>query len=234
MVEIKGTAWCPVPGGGGGGTMKQVCFTAISSNRACHHGLHCSQINVPAHAVVVRLSECSMAGVRGKDPSSLLHCTRSAVACWAVAVGVQTFGQAHALAPGQPACWVIALRSKGRTCRSGVISGQSRGGGGGLGCYDSKPSPRCADYFGFTYVGGVFFLPLKSCHNGHPNPFPNNPTLPPTHLLQGTRALPGWGGEQSKPIPERQRWAGLWKRLCGGVLGTGMACFVPLPPQGLA
>ena len=67
--------------------MGQVCFIAISSNRACHHGLHCSQFNVPAHAVVVHLSECSKAGVRGKDPASLLHCTRSAVACWAVAVG---------------------------------------------------------------------------------------------------------------------------------------------------
>ena len=68
-------------------TMGQVCFTTISSNRACPHGLHCSQFNAPAHAVVVRLSKCSMAGVRGKDPSSLLHCTGSAVACWAVAVG---------------------------------------------------------------------------------------------------------------------------------------------------
>ena len=67
--------------------MGQVCFTAISSNRSGHHDLHCSQFNVLAHAVVVHLSECSMAGVRGKDPSSLLHYNRSVVACWAVVVG---------------------------------------------------------------------------------------------------------------------------------------------------
>ena len=61
----------------------QICFTAISSNYACHRGLHCSSFSVPAHAVGVRLSKCSMAGVRGKDPS-LLHCTKSALACGAM------------------------------------------------------------------------------------------------------------------------------------------------------
>ena len=25
----------------------QVCFTAISSNHTCHHGVHCSQFSVP-------------------------------------------------------------------------------------------------------------------------------------------------------------------------------------------
>ena len=72
--------------------MGQVCFTAISPN-ACPHGVHCSEFSVPVHAFGVRLSECSMAGVTDKVPSSLLHCTRSAVACRAA--GVQTFGQAH-------------------------------------------------------------------------------------------------------------------------------------------
>ena len=40
--------------GGGGGTMGQVCFTAISSSRACPHGLHCSQFSVPDHVLCVR------------------------------------------------------------------------------------------------------------------------------------------------------------------------------------
>ena len=44
-------------------TMAQVCFAAISSNHACHHGLHCSQFSVPVHAFSVRLSRCSLAGV---------------------------------------------------------------------------------------------------------------------------------------------------------------------------
>ena len=29
-------------------TMGQVCFSAISSNCACHKGLHCSESSVPA------------------------------------------------------------------------------------------------------------------------------------------------------------------------------------------
>ena len=44
--------------------MGQVCFTAISSNCACHHSLHCSEFSVPDHVLCVRLSECSMAGVK--------------------------------------------------------------------------------------------------------------------------------------------------------------------------
>ena len=98
---VKVTAPPPVPGGcmgtppahkhvhrggpmhkGTRATMGQVCFTAISFNRTCHHSLHYSQFSVPAHVPCVRLSKCSMAGVRGYVPSSLLHCTRSAVACW--------------------------------------------------------------------------------------------------------------------------------------------------------
>ena len=39
--------------------------------------------------------------------------------------GVQTFGQAHALAPGRPACRAVPLRGKGCACRSGVIRGQA-------------------------------------------------------------------------------------------------------------
>ena len=39
-------------------------LTAISSNRACHHCLHCSQFSVPDHVLWVPLSECSMAEIR--------------------------------------------------------------------------------------------------------------------------------------------------------------------------
>ena len=68
-------------------------------------------------------------GVRGKDPSSLLHCTTSAVACWAV--GVQTFGQAHALVPCQS-----AYRAAPR-----LGEGKMVGGGGGRPAVARSRSP---------------------------------------------------------------------------------------------
>ena len=43
----------------GGGAMGRVCFTAISSNRACHHGPHCSQFR---SCSLSPLSECSGGG----------------------------------------------------------------------------------------------------------------------------------------------------------------------------
>ena len=43
--------------------MGQVCFSAISSNRACHHGLHCSLFSVPSRVQCV-FFDCSSAGVR--------------------------------------------------------------------------------------------------------------------------------------------------------------------------
>ena len=70
------------------------------------------------------MSDRSMAGVRAKVPSSLVHCTRSAVACRAV--GVQTFGLAHALVPGRPACRAVPLLR---------VRGPSRKEGGGGGCW---------------------------------------------------------------------------------------------------
>ena len=70
----------------GWGTMGQVCFTATSSNRACHHGPHCSQFSVsdcvlcvcfpfngwgqgqgpflPPHQVSCRLLGCGNANIR--------------------------------------------------------------------------------------------------------------------------------------------------------------------------
>ena len=41
----KNGLWGLWGGGGGGAQMGLVCFTAMSSNRACHHGLHCSRFH---------------------------------------------------------------------------------------------------------------------------------------------------------------------------------------------
>ena len=79
--------------------MGQVCFTAISSNRACPTVF----IALSSVFQIIVLCACypsvQWLGLRAKVPSSLRHCTRSAVACWAV--GVQTCSQAHARTPGR-------------------------------------------------------------------------------------------------------------------------------------
>ena len=68
--------------------MGQVCFTAISSNRAC------PTVFIALRSVfqIIVLCACCPSvqwlGLRAKVPSSLRLCTRSAVACWAV--GEQT------------------------------------------------------------------------------------------------------------------------------------------------
>ena len=49
--------------------MGQVCPTAISSNHACHHSLHCLQFSDP-ECSLGPLSDSSKVGVRDKDPSS--------------------------------------------------------------------------------------------------------------------------------------------------------------------
>ena len=51
--------------------MGQVSFTAISSNRACPHGLHCSQFSVPDHVLCVRCPSVQWLGSGAKVPSSL-------------------------------------------------------------------------------------------------------------------------------------------------------------------
>ena len=54
--------------------MGQVCFTAISSNRACHHGLHCSQFSVPSRVHCVRIPVFFGWGQGARSLSSLVHC----------------------------------------------------------------------------------------------------------------------------------------------------------------
>ena len=63
-------------GKGGGGQKGQVCFTAIRSNCACHHGLHCIQFGATAQADI-------NGSEKGQGLDNSLHCTRSAVARWA-------------------------------------------------------------------------------------------------------------------------------------------------------
>ena len=77
-----------------GATMGQVCFiTAISSNRACPTVF----IALSSVFQIIVLCACcpgvQWLGLRANVPSSLRHCTRSAVACWAV--GWQTCSQAQ-------------------------------------------------------------------------------------------------------------------------------------------
>ena len=82
--------------------MGQVCFTAISSNRACPTVF----IALSSVLQIIVLCACCPSvqwlGLRAKVPSSLWHCTRSAVACWAV--GEQTCCQAHACRGGGGDC----------------------------------------------------------------------------------------------------------------------------------
>ena len=67
--------------------MGQVCFTAISSNRACPTVF----IALSSVFQIIVLCACCPSvqwlGLRAKVPSSLRHCTPSAVACWAVGHG---------------------------------------------------------------------------------------------------------------------------------------------------
>ena len=55
-------------GGGGGGTMGQVCFTAISSNCACPTVFIALSSVFQIIVLCALLSECSMAGVEGQGP----------------------------------------------------------------------------------------------------------------------------------------------------------------------
>ena len=54
------------------------------SNCSCQHGLYGFLFSAPDPMRSCLLSKCSMAGVRDKAPTSLFHCTRSAVTRWAI------------------------------------------------------------------------------------------------------------------------------------------------------
>ena len=53
--------------------MGQVCFTAISSNGACHPRSSLLSVQCARSCSLCPLSECSVAGVRVKVPSSLIQ-----------------------------------------------------------------------------------------------------------------------------------------------------------------
>ena len=94
-----------------GVTTGHVCFTAMSFNRACPHGLHCLQCSVTDQFHCCVLSESSMAGVQDKDPTSLCHCTRSAAACWAIRIATTRNGaRQHKGAGGGGGLWATVQR----------------------------------------------------------------------------------------------------------------------------
>ena len=85
--------------------MGQACFTTISSNRACHHGLHCSQFSVPAHAVVVRFSECLNGWGQGSlPPFSTVPGQLSPVGLWLWGANIRPRSRPCAWWTGRPAC----------------------------------------------------------------------------------------------------------------------------------
>ena len=111
--------------------MSHVCFPTISSNGTCHPRSSLLSVQCARSCALCPPSECSMAGVRAKVPSSPFHCTRSAVACRAV-------GKAN-IRPGlRPCAW-------------------SHGGGGGGG---SRLLPPCAVHR-HDLVTGVQTVPLS-------------------------------------------------------------------------
>ena len=64
--------------------MGQVCFTTISYNHACPTVFIALS---SAFRIIVLCACCPSVpwlGLRAKVPSSLRHCTRSAVPCWAI------------------------------------------------------------------------------------------------------------------------------------------------------
>ena len=91
--------------------MGQVCFTAISSNRACPTVF----IALSSVFQIIVLCACcpcvQWLGLRAKVPSFLRHCTRSAVACWAVGGG----GSKRASTGG------LVARGAGTGCWSGAL-----------------------------------------------------------------------------------------------------------------
>ena len=99
-------------------TMGQVCFTAISSNRACPTVFIALSSVFQIIVLCALLSECSMAGVEGQGP--FLPAALYQVSC-------RLLGCRRAnMQPGsRPYAWAVFLLDQGRTCRSGVTSGRA-------------------------------------------------------------------------------------------------------------
>ena len=84
--------------------MGQVCFTAISSNRACHYGLHCSQFSVPDHFLCVRFPKVRWlgTGARSLPPFSTVPGQLSPVGWWRWKGGGGRFWETDSKGPGPP------------------------------------------------------------------------------------------------------------------------------------
>ena len=102
--------------------MSHVCFAGIISNCRLPKRASLLSVQCAAPTSLLVLSESSMAGGQGNDPSSLSHCTRSADACRAIACATARKG-------GPPLCplqWAVrATRHWGR----GMHAGQGSWGG---------------------------------------------------------------------------------------------------------
>ena len=105
-------------------TMGQVCFYAVSSNRACHYGLHCSQFSVPDHVLCVRFLSVQWlgSGSRSLRPVSTVPGQLSPVGLCAW----QTFIQAYACVPGDRHAGLFLYRVRG------MYAGQGSSAGGDL------------------------------------------------------------------------------------------------------
>ena len=91
----------PAGGGGGSGLLHRNQLPPPLPPRSSVLSVQCAG----SCCVVVRLSECSIAGVRGKDPSSLLHCTRSG----GVGGGGGQVTSTTCAFPGPPACNTLGM-----------------------------------------------------------------------------------------------------------------------------
>ena len=158
-----------------GATMGQVCFAAISSNRACHHGLHCFQFSVPDLCVCFPSVQGLGSGARSLPPFSTVPGQLPPVRLCAR----QTVGQAYARVPGRLARWAVPLQGEGRVCRSGVISGRAlavvgpilpaTGGGGGGGGVWVLQYAHLKNCFSFGLSQSVRLQPSKLVlGDGHP------------------------------------------------------------------
>ena len=89
-------------------TMGQVCFTAIRSDCACLHGLHCSQFSVPECVLCALYPKVQRLGLEARTlpPCSTVPSPLSPVE----PVVMQTLGWAHALQ-------ALPIGCSGRACK---------------------------------------------------------------------------------------------------------------------
>ena len=113
----------------------QVCFTAISSNRNCHHGLHCSQFSVANRVLCVRCPEGQWLGLgaRSLPPFSTVLGQLSPVGLWE-----------HKHSPGSHPCpWSTSVLGRTSTGSGAymLVRGHQREGTCCCWPHSAMPSP---------------------------------------------------------------------------------------------